>query len=228
MASNENDNSARSDEAVSARLRALSSMPVDLSRLQRAIDREVPRPEHQQQQRSMRFRLFRPLSAIAASITVLAMITAALLMTSSNEVMASPAQMAKFHREIVSNKIPVTKVDSIEAASQVLAQQSPGSPDLPAAPDAHVMACCMTSIKNRKVACVLLKSEGTPITMSVANGSDMRSPGGRKVMRDGSAYHVVPSDSLNMVSTERHGRWVCLIGEATVDRLIDIAAKLQF
>lgn len=227
MASNENDNSARPDEAVSARLRALSSMPVDVSRLQRAIAREVPRPEPQQQ-RSMRSRLFRPLSAIAASITVLTMITAALLMTSSNEVMASPAQMAKFHREIVSNKIPVTKVDSIEAASQVLAEQSPGSPDLPMAPDAHVMACCMTSIKNRKVACVLLNSEGTPITMSVANASDMRSPGGRKVMRDGSAYHVVSSDSLNMVSTERHGRWVCLIGEATADRLIDIASKLQF
>ena len=227
MASNENDNQMRSDEAVSARLRSLSSMPVDLSRLQRAMDREIPR-EQQHRQPSTVMRLFRPLSAIAASITVLAIITAALFMTSSNEVMASPAQMAQFHREVVSNKIPVTKVDSIEAASQVLAKQSPGSPDLPLAPDAHVMACCMTSIKDRKVACVLLKSEGTPITMSVANGSDMRLPGGQKVVRNGSTYHVVSSDSLNMVSTERHGRWVCLIGETTADRLIDIAAKLQF
>jgi hypothetical protein len=226
MASKENDNSARLDEAVSARLRTLSSMPVDLSRLQRAIEREVPRREPQRRARVMR--LFRPLTAVAASITVLAVITAALLTTSSSEVMASPAQMAQFHQEIVSNKIPVTKVNSIEAASQVLAKQSPGSPDLPLAPDAHVMACCMKSIKDRKVACVLLNSEGTPITMSVARASDMRSPGGQEVIRNGSTYHVVSSGSLNMVSTERNGRWVCLIGEAASDRLITIAEKLQF
>jgi hypothetical protein len=173
-------------------------------------------------------RLFRPVTAVAASITVLAIITAALLTTFSGEVMASPAQMAQFHQEIVSNKIAVTKVDSIEAAGQVLAKQSPGGPDLPLAPDAHVMACCMKSIKDRKVACVLLNSEGTPITMSVARASDMRSPSGEKVIRNAATYHVVSSGSLNMVSTERNGRWVCLIGEVASDRLIGIAEKLQF
>ena len=227
MASQQNDNPERLDEAVSSRLRSLSTMPVDLTRLQRAIDREVPRQEATHRPR-IAMRLFRPLTAIAASITVLAIVTLALLATSSGEVMASPAEMARFHREILSNKIAVTKVDSIEAASRALTQESPGGPDLPGAPEAHVMACCMKSIKDRKVACVLLNSEGTPITMSIAKASDMRSPGGEKVLRNGRTYHVVSSGSLNMVSTERAGRWVCLIGETNSDRLIGIVEKLQF
>ena len=226
MASQQNDNPERLDVAVSARLRSLSTMPVDLSRLQRAIEREVPRRQVTEQPARI-MRLFRPLTAVAASI-ILAIVTIAFLATSSGEVMASPAEMERFHREIVSNKIAVTKVDSIEAASRALTQESPGGPDLPLAPEAHVMACCMKSIKDRKVACVLLNSEGTPITMSVAKSSDMRSPSGEKIVRNGATYHVVSNGSLNMVSTERAGRWVCLIGEAASDRLIGIVEKLQF
>jgi hypothetical protein len=86
----------------------------------------------------------------------------------------------------------------------------------------------MKSIKDRKVACVLLNSEGTPITMSVAKASEMRSPSGEKVVRNGATYHVTSSGSINMVSTERGGRWVCLIGETACDRLIGIVEKLQF
>jgi hypothetical protein len=227
MASQQNDNPERLDEAVSARLRSLSTMPVDLTRLQQAVEREVPRRQTTQRHPVV-MRLFRPLTAVAASITILGIVTIALLATSSGEVMASPAEMARFHQEIVSNKIAVTKVDSIEAASRALTHESPGGPDLPRAPEAHVMACCMKSIKDRKVACVLLNSEGTPITMSVAKASDMRSPSGNKVVRNGATYHVLSSGSLNMVSTERAGRWVCLIGETASDRLIGIAEKLQF
>jgi hypothetical protein len=221
-------NPTRQDEAVAARLRKLSTFPVDLSRLERQIQAEIPRPQRQRQRQRLRMRLIRPLAAVAASITIVAVIVAALIATSSNQVMASPAQMAQFHQDILSNKIAVTKVDSIEAAGQVLANQWPQSPDLPRAPEAHVMACCMNSIKDKKVACVLLRSEGAPITMSVANASDMRSPVGDKVVRNGAKYHLMSSGALNMISTERNGRWVCLIGQVPSERLITIAEQLQF
>ena len=224
----QDNESTRQDEAVAARLRKLSTFPVDLGRLERQIQAEIPHPAQQRDQRSGRMHLWRPLTAIAASITLFAIIAAAVLTASSGQVMASPAQMAQFHQQIVSNEIPVTKVDSIEAAGRVLANQWPQSPDLPRAPQAHVMACCMKSIKDKNVACVLLRSEGAPITMSVAKASDMRSPTGEKVLRNGSTFHLMSSGALNMVSTERHGRWVCLIGEVSTDRLIAIAEQLQF
>jgi hypothetical protein len=217
-------NSTRQDEAVAARLRKLSTLPVDVRRLERRIQSEIPRPK-----RELRtIRWLRPLTAVAASLTIAAIALAALLWTGSGQVMASPAQMAQFHQEILENKIHVTRVDSIDAASQVLAAQWPQGPDLPRAPEAHVMACCMNSIENKKVACVLLNSEGTPITMSVAKASDMRSPVGEKVARNGVKYHVASSGAVNMVSAERNGRWVCLIGETSPDRLITIAEQLQF
>ena len=223
----QDNDTTRQDEAVMARLRKLSSFPVDLSRLERQIRAEIPGPE-QPRQRSSSMRLFRPLAAVAASITILVIIAAAVLTASSGQVMASPAQMAQFHQQIVSNEIPVTKVDSIEAAGRVLANQWPQSPDLPRAPEAHVMACCMKSNKDKNIACVLLRSEGTPITMSVAKASDMKSPAGEKVVRNGATFHLMSSGALNMVSTERDGRWVCLIGETSTDRLINIVQQLQF
>lgn len=215
----------RQDDAISARLRQLSTFPVELDRLERRLSAEIPRPLAG---RKVRARSIRPFAAIAASLTLVIAIAAAVLTTSSGQVMASPAQMAQFHQQIVSNEIPVTKVDSIEAASQVLASQWPQGPDLPRAPEAHVMACCMKSIKDKNVACVLLRSEGTPITMSVAKASDMKSPTGDRVVRNGATFHLMSSGGLNMVSTERHGRWVCLIGQVASDRLITIAEQLQF
>ena len=83
----QDNDTTRQDEAVAARLRKLSSFPVDLGRLERQIRAEIT-PSEQQQQRPSRMRLLRPLTAIAASITILAVIAAAVLTASSSQVMA--------------------------------------------------------------------------------------------------------------------------------------------
>ena len=90
------------------------------------------------------------------------------------------------------------------------------------------MACCLKNVKDKKVACVLLRSEGVPVTMVVANAGDMRSPKSSTVQRGGVTYHVQSSGVLNMVMTERHGRWVCMIGQVPADRLMDLASQLAF
>ena len=150
------------EQALAARLRRLSTLPIDTTKLDRRLRSSIAPP------RPVFMRLLRPLTAVAASLTILVLITAAFLTTSSSEVLASPAMMAQVHQDILANRIPVTKVNSIDEAGQVLASQWAGGPNLPQAPQTHVMACCMKSIKNKKVACVLLESEGTPITMSIA------------------------------------------------------------
>ena len=213
------------DEATSARLRKLQALPVDLSGLDSALRGRLP-----ERRGRATLRIFRPLTALAASIAVIVAITAAVLIgTSGGEVLASPTTMAELHREIVSNKLPVTKVNSIEEASRVLSEQSGSkSPQLPDAPEAHVMACCMKSIRNKKMACVLLQSGGTPITMTVARSQDVETPSCEAVNRNGTMYHVQAKDGVNMVMTERDGRWVCLMSELPQDQLIDLAARLRF
>jgi hypothetical protein len=213
------------DAATAARLRKLASLPMDTSRLDAMVQSRIPQPK-----RSSRWRILRPMTAIAASLTLLIGIAAAVLLsTSGGEVLASPTQMVQLHRDIVANRIAVTKVGSIEEAGKVLSQQSGSqSPQLPDAPEAHVMACCMKSIKSKKMACVLLQSAGTPITMSVARSEDIKTPACPAIERNGASYHVHSADGLNMVMTERAGRWVCLMSELPQDQLIDLASRLRF
>jgi hypothetical protein len=223
------------DQATRARLSRLGTTPVDTTRLDAALRARIPRSGRQPAWR----RLLRPVTAVAASLTIVAVIIAAILATSGGEAVASPAQMAQVHRDILANRIAVTKVNSIDEAGRVLSQSNANSPalphppeaapDAPDAPDAHVMACCMKSIQNKNVACVLLQNAGgTPITMSVARSGDMRPTPGGGVRRGDFTYQTHSVGPLNMVMTERNGRMVCLMAELPSAQLIDLASKLRF
>jgi hypothetical protein len=242
----ENENKPLGDEmdqAISHRLARLRSMPVDTSGLERALYAHIPR---RRGGRIFQLLALKPLRAAAASVLVLLTIVGVLLMTWNTPVLASASEMAQMHRDIVANRISVVQVSSMDEASRVLVNQASRPPDLPQAPEAHVMACdmknidlpqapkthvmacCMKNIKGKQVACVLLRSETSPITMSIARAKDMRLPKVPGIDRGGVRYYVQSSGSLTMVSAERHERWICLIGELPSDRLIEIAAGLRF
>lgn len=210
------------ESAVSSRLSKLRTMPIDTSRLDQMIRAQIPQPVP-----AHRIMWLRSARAIAASLLILGGITAAVLFSLSGGNVAA-ADMAQVHREIVSGQVPVMQVQSIEEANRMLAEAAPGAPPLPQVPRQHVMACCMTSVHNKKMACVLLKDEGVPITMAVANASDMKLPHAPTTDRDGVSYRVQSSHGLNMVMTERNRRWLCLISEMPADRLMDVAAQLRF
>ena len=221
-------NDERLDAATAARLAKLRAVPVDTSSLERSLRSAIP-----QQSNARLWARLRPLRAAAASILLLGAIAAVILIsTSGGEVMASPAQMAQLHEEIVSGKSHVQRVDSIDAANKFLAAQwSPGAaPAVPGVPSEHVMACCMKSIKDKRVACVLLKGHGgQPVTLSVAKAADIKLPRGAPTIQRGDVtYHVQGSDAVNMVTFERNGRWVCLIGKTPSDQLVMLGAELKF
>jgi hypothetical protein len=222
MSNEPEDNISPLDQAISARLAKLRAMPVDTSQLDAAIARQVPR------RRSIVLRLFRPLSAVAASLLIIGIIAAVLLTSSGGQVLASPAQMAQVHQDLISNRDSVMHVSSIEEAAKMLAGSMNDSLHLPAPPDSHVMACCMKSIRDKKIACVLLETDDKQITMSVAKGSDMKLPNGPSIERDGTKFFVQSYGALNMVSANRNGHWVCLMGELPAERLVDLGAKLRF
>ena len=214
------------DRAVSARLGKLRTTPVDLSNLEKAIKAQIPPVDRQSRWPVMPLR---PLRAIAASLVLVSAIAAAILLNaSSGPALAEATQMAQVHQEIVSGKIPVMQVSSIDAANRMLNQQSPGAPALPNVPDSHVMACCMKSVHNKKMACVLLKNEGVPVTLAVASASDMKLPSAPVQTRNGVAYRVQHVGNLSMVMTDRNGKWLCLIGQVDAARLMDIATQVQF
>jgi hypothetical protein len=219
-------NQPHDDLAVAERLRRLAELPVDTSRLDQAIEARI---YGNADTRSFRIAAWlRPMRAVAASVVLMAVVATLLLVTSSGPVLASPTEMARFHEDLVSGKVPVMAVTSMHAAEKAIARQWKESPQLPGVPEDHAMACCMRSVKNKKMACVLLKDDGEPVTMTVAKADDMQLPQGEIRTRNSTSYHVQSVNDLNMVMTERDGRWVCLISKISVDRLMELAAGLQF
>jgi hypothetical protein len=216
---------ARIDQAIAARLGKLRSMPVDTSQLDRLIQQQIP-PVMKRQ--SFMLRWSRPMRAVAASLLLAGLAIVLMLTTSGGPVVASTSEMARFHDDMVSGRVPVTRVDSVKAVNAALASEWANSPQVPNVPNDHVMACCMRSVQNKRMACVLLEGAGKPVTMTVAKASDMRPPASPVVTRNGVQYHVETVGKLNMVMTERQGRWICLISEVSSDRLMDLAGSLEF
>ena len=221
---NQDERSSEWDGAVIRRLGKLRDVAVDTSRLDRMIQAQMARPEKQEWSRMW----LRPARAIAASVAILALLGVILLSSSAGPVLASPNQLAQIHEGMIAGHGGMMRVTSIAEANKVLGEEWPHTPALPSMPQNEVMGCCLHSVQNKKMACVLLESEGTPITMAVAQAADMSLPSGKMVTRDGISYAVQSTGNLNMVMTERGGRWVCLMGELPAERLMDFAAKLRF
>ena len=212
----------RLDQATADRLMKLRSMPVDTSRLDHLIEAQIPRART----RSVLFRIG-PLRAVAASLATIGMIGVIVWSLSGGAVLASPDMMAQFHRDMLSDKTMAIKVDTIAQANQAISEQWNNGVQIPQVPAEHVMMCCMRSIKDKRVACVLLQSDGVPVTMAVASAMDMKCPTSQTLTREGVEYHIQSSGNLNMVMAERDGRWICLIGTLPADRLMNIAGAIR-
>jgi hypothetical protein len=223
---NPQDQPDRLDLATAQRLSKLRSMPVETARLDAMIESQVPRPAAGPVAAFLRLR---PVRAVAASIAMFGIIGVIAWSLSGGAVLASPDMIAQFHHEMVSGTSPAMQVDSIADANRMLARQWSDAVQIPQVPSEHVMLCCMHSIKDKRVACVLLKSEGNVrVTLAVAKAMDMRLPESEVIVRNGAKYHLQSSKELNMVMTERDGRWICLIAALSSDRLIEIAGSIQF
>src|SRR4051812_6004223 len=90
------------DRAVADRLRKLSAMPVDLSRLTTAIEAQVPRPAAASATRR-RLTWPRPLHAVAASVAVAGLAGILMLATAGRPATASAAELARVHQDLVAD-----------------------------------------------------------------------------------------------------------------------------
>ncbi len=217
----QNEYEDETEAAIARRLKKLHAMPVDTTGLDRALCRQLPPSPPRSGGR-----WWASLTAIAATLLVVATVSFALLQ--GREAQASPAVMAQMHRDILSGAIPTMHADTIEEADRAIAALSGNFPQLPEPPKAHVMACCMRNIGNKKVACILLNDGGSKVTMVVADATQMQSPKSPTMVRNGVAYHVQTVNELHMVMTEREHRWVCLIGEVPIEKLMDLADAITF
>jgi hypothetical protein len=213
----------RLDQALTARLGRLRTMPVEIASLRQAITTLVPPPP-----RSTRSTWPHPLGAIAAGLLVIGAVAAVILFWAGQPVLASPRQLAALHEHNVSGPPHSTPVSSFDAAHGLLSRQWPGAPALPKLEQGQVTSCCMHHIGRKKVACVCLQVDGTPVSLVVADARELDVPASSAISVNGVTYQLHSSDGVNMLLAEHGGRWVCIMGRLPAQRLTSIAGSLRF
>ena len=214
------------DRALSQRLASLSHMPVDTSSFDKALRAQLPSPPSVTRANNWR-RVFRPLVAVAASLIVIALVALAL---QNQSVQAVPADaMVQMHRDIIAGKVETHPVTSIDEANSVIAAFASEFPRVSEPPQAHTMACCMRNVGDKKVACILLTTEGAKVTLAIANTDAVTpAPGTRTSTHNGIPYEVQTIGTLTMVMFERNHQHICMIGELPESKLIALTEGLKF
>lgn len=215
------------DTATSRRLAQLATRPVDVAslrqRMRAAVDAERPatRSAGALVHRLRRF------SAAAAAVVLIGLI-GFLALDAGNTAVAAPTQLAKMYRDVTEGRIHVEQVDSIQQANAALARQSAEAPEMPDQVPGLVMSCCLTQIDGATLSCVLIEDAGRKISVAVADGAAMHSPDGEAIRRGGRELIVHEAEGITMVMTHHAGRWMCVMGDAELDALIDVATRIDF
>ena len=220
----------RLDQALSERLRKLSTMPVELGNLKRFVEEQIgppPGAERRRQLRSVSWWQRGAMRAAAASLLVGTVVVALVLNGSSGPVLASADRLAEIHGEVVPGGGHAAHVGSISAANKALAKEKPGAPLLPEVETSRVMTCCVHTLGRKTLSCASVEMDGARVTIAAADAKDVTIPKGETVEVSGVTYHVQRQGDLNMVMTSREGRWVCLMGRVPVQKLIEMAGSTR-
>ncbi len=211
------------DEATAERLRKLRSLPVDMTHLHAAVQREIPRSQPGFFQRHLTL-----VRAVAASVVLGTVVVLLVLSLGSNAVLASPERLAAIHRDSITMAAHAQAVDSISEAQAVLHRDWPTAPALPSMDAEHqVMSCCVHMLGRKRIACVRLQVDGHDVSITVAPANDVRLPDGPTVLIDGERFTVQSHDGLNMLMGRQGDRFLCLISSLPADRLQQVVADLR-
>jgi hypothetical protein len=212
------------DEATSQRLGKLRSMPLDTARLDAMLEVQIPRPASGRMEGLFRQPAVRIVAGLIGIVVVVGLIYRN---HSGGAVLVSPESMARLHEDLVNGKMDAKPIHSIEDANSILADGL-GGLQIPQVPNTQAMLCSLQMLKDKRLACVLLYGDGVPVTMAVARAMEIRVPDSfeRKIEK-GTEYPITTSGKLQIIIKERRGRWICLISELPVERLLEIAQEIQ-
>lgn len=220
----------RLDRATSDRLAKLASRPVDTSRLERRLDvalREEAIDEPAAELSLMWRRWWRPVTSAAAALVIMTTVGWLVLDVGTSRVMAAPAELAQIHYDVTNGLSPHLKVSSVAEANQLLADQSNGMVPMPMLPGA-LRSCCLHQHAGTTLTCAMIECDGQLITVAIADGAKLHSPQGHTITRDGRQYVAHTANGINMVMTHAGTRWLCVMGEASTEQLVEVAAQITF
>lgn len=214
------------EQATSARLSKLSARPVDMTRLQREMDRVTTESGHTAAPAQALRHWWRPITTIAAALLLAAGIGWLLLDGGATPVMAAPTELAQIHYDVTHELSPHLKVSSVEEANRLLADQAAGVVAMPQLPG-EMKSCCLHQHAGVTLSCALIEDEGQLITVALADGAKMHCPDGATLERDGRRFIAHTANGINMVMANENGKWLCVMGDVPTDKLLNVAAGIR-
>lgn len=239
---NPNNPQDRIDQATSSRLAKLGSCPVDPTALQQTLeqalnaatqatnqDASAQPPSAQSSPSNLRLlcqRWWRPLASCAAAILVAITLGWLVLGNNTSRALAAPAELAQIHYDVAHGLSPHMSVSSIEQANAILKEQSDDHVPLPPMPG-ELQSCCLHHHVGTLMTCAMIKDQGQLITVAIADASKLRSPKGQVITRNSQSFVIHKANGINMVMSEQNNRWLCVMGEAPFEQLIEVASKIH-
>lgn len=140
--------------------------------------------------------------------------------------MAAPAELAQIHFDVANHLAPHLKVSSVAEANQLLADQSNGFVPIPELPG-ELLSCCLHQHVGATLTCALIELDGQFITVAMADGAKIHSPDGKIITRGGKQFIAHTANGINMVMANEGKRWLCVMGEKSIEELVDIAIDIK-
>ncbi|MBL1219124.1 MAG: hypothetical protein D8M59_16730 [Planctomycetes bacterium] len=219
----------RLDQVTSSRLARLANRPVDTSHLEdqlQATLRATVEPDPPA--RALRFPQWMTAALSAAAVVVLVLsIGWMLFQKTAAPAVAAPADLAQIHFDITRGLSPHLTVSTVDEANRLLAEQSSGARPMPKNLPGQIMSCCLHQYAGTTLTCALIDQGGQLITVALADGQQLKSPSGERMVRDDRQLTVHYANGITMVMAHENGRWLCVMGEASNETLIRIAAAVQ-
>ncbi len=224
--SHDQENISPLDQATRKRLARLSTVPVDITRLESRLYKAIPTPQDPGRA-GLRLRGWWRVASAAAALVAIAATLMFTLVGGSTPAVASPIELQQLHRDILAGRIDLTAVNTIAQANQTIQDQQRGAPKLPGFEHSEVRSCCLTHMQGRLVAVALLDYQGHPVTLVVAQGRDFAHPMGQTITIGSREFMAHQVDGLQMVMGREGDLWLCVMGDTSADDLAQVAAGVR-
>lgn len=224
------DHNEQLDQATRDRLGKLASMPVDLSRLETKLARQLPPPKQAGVARARPIRGWLRLAAMVALFAGVAAVSyVALFGVGPQTAVAQTMTVAELHEHLLSDRQQDYLAPSTDAAQHLIDAQLSGERPLPILDGTRVQSCCLVEGNFPLRAALVIEQPAGAITIIIAQG-------------DNFAYSMNPIDHPSGVNLQTHEHagipmvmrnkgdlWMCVMGDVNDKAtLAEIAASLEF
>lgn len=228
---------AEEDAALARRLAQLGHKPVDTQRLEHRLDAAFASFDDADQSDASpslpppAFSLGRWLQPVAGLAAMLAIVATLFFVFFTTPPTASAAvvDLSQLHRHVEEGRFAIPTRASINAVSQLIAEQRDGTLILPEPMrGARVQSCCLADVQADLIALAVLKDGGPTVSLVVAQSPDFAHEMGTVIDIDGRRFFGHELNGVRMMMANQDDRWLCVMGDRSYEALAQIAAEVRF